>query len=126
MSLITLFLMLYLLETPGEEKSLHSYTSKQAASSLLSRPSGERLAEHLAKAAVLLNSKLTDCGKKSHTPASFLAYLLLPSSPGQLTTPQLHYVVRCINTQGKFGEPSEDGYYKKLVTSFGQLVPKVE
>lgn len=68
------------------------------------RPSGERLAEHLAKAAVLLNSKLTDCG--------------------QLTTPQLHYVVRCINTQGKFGEPSEDGYYKKLVTSFGQLVPK--
>jgi hypothetical protein len=35
----------------------------------------------------------------------------------ELTTPQLHYMVRCLNTVGTplaYGEPNEDGYYKKL------------
>jgi phosphoacetylglucosamine mutase len=45
---------------------------------------------------------------------------------GYLTTPQLHYMVRCINTEGKgelsYGEPSEQGYYKKLATAFGQAL----
>lgn len=68
------------------------------------RPSGERLALHLTKAAELLQSKVTDYGI--------------------LTTPQLHYIVRCVNTQGKFGEPSEVGYYQKMVTAFNQLLPK--
>lgn len=67
------------------------------------RPSGERLAQHLAKAAKLLHSKVTDCGI--------------------LTTPQLHYVVRCTNKQGRCGEPTEEGYYKKLVSAFNQLLP---
>jgi len=41
---------------------------------------------------------------------------------GVMTTPQLHYVVRCINTAGRFGQPSEDGYYNKLVAAFNQLL----
>ncbi|CAG8722131.1 2792_t:CDS:2, partial [Funneliformis mosseae] len=41
------------------------------------------------------------------------------------TTPQLHYVTRCYNTQGTeddYGVPSEDGYYKKLATAFRKIV----
>ena len=34
-------------------------------------------------------------------------------------------MVRCINTEGKFGNPTEDGYYQKLVTAFNHLLPKV-
>ena len=40
---------------------------------------------------------------------------------GILTTPQLHYVVRCINTQNtqySFGEPTEQGYYEKMAKAF--------
>ncbi|KAI9665589.1 MAG: Phosphoacetylglucosamine Mutase [Trizodia sp. TS-e1964] len=40
---------------------------------------------------------------------------------GILTTPQLHYLVRCINTKGtryEYGEASEKGYYEKLATAF--------
>jgi phosphoacetylglucosamine mutase len=38
-----------------------------------------------------------------------------------LTTPQLHYLVRCSNTQGTtnaYGELSEKGYYEKLAGAF--------
>lgn len=38
-----------------------------------------------------------------------------------MTTPQLHYVTRCINTKGttlEYGEPTEEGYYKKLGDAF--------
>jgi phosphoacetylglucosamine mutase len=44
------------------------------------------------------------------------------------TTPQLHYVTRCINTQGTkdaYGEPSEEGYYKKLSTAFRKIVVRL-
>ena len=40
---------------------------------------------------------------------------------GLVTTPQLHYYVRALNTQGTpeaFGEPSEDGYYTKLANAY--------
>ena len=40
---------------------------------------------------------------------------------GFLTTPQLHYMARCINTQGTeyaYGAPDEAGYYKKLADAF--------
>lgn len=40
---------------------------------------------------------------------------------GILTTPQLHYLVRCINTQDTklpYGEPTEDGYYEKMGEAF--------
>ncbi|RKP11149.1 hypothetical protein THASP1DRAFT_33908 [Thamnocephalis sphaerospora] len=44
---------------------------------------------------------------------------------GILTTPQLHYIVRCLNTQGTpeaYGEPSAAGYYKKLADAYHKLV----
>ena len=37
---------------------------------------------------------------------------------GLLTTPQLHYIVKCLNTNGKYGIPTEDGYYNKLSKAF--------
>ncbi len=40
---------------------------------------------------------------------------------GLLTTPQLHYIVRCLNTVGTpvaYGDPSEAGYYSKLSKAY--------
>ncbi|KAI9008789.1 hypothetical protein CLU79DRAFT_776347 [Phycomyces nitens] len=40
---------------------------------------------------------------------------------GLKTTPMLHYLVRCINTANtsdSYGEPTEEGYYKKLSEAF--------
>ncbi|KAI8968495.1 hypothetical protein BDF20DRAFT_896702 [Mycotypha africana] len=44
---------------------------------------------------------------------------------GLKTTPMLHYLVRCINTAGTndaYGEPTEEGYYKKLAAAFSTAV----
>lgn len=44
---------------------------------------------------------------------------------GHLTTPQLHYMTRCINTAGTqyaFGEPTEQGYYQKMAGAFKQIM----
>ncbi|CAD6957263.1 unnamed protein product [Tilletia controversa] len=44
---------------------------------------------------------------------------------GLLTTPQLHYLVRAHNTAGTpeaYGEPTEEGYYKKLAAAYLKLV----
>lgn len=38
-----------------------------------------------------------------------------------LSTPQLHYMVRCFNDPD-FGEPTEQGYYTKLSFAFAALV----
>ena len=38
-----------------------------------------------------------------------------------LTTPQLHYLTRCLNTKGtpfEYGEPTEIGYYEKTAAAF--------
>ncbi|KAK4047341.1 hypothetical protein OIO90_006200 [Microbotryomycetes sp. JL221] len=43
---------------------------------------------------------------------------------GLVTTPQLHYLVRCLNTQATrqpYGEPTEQGYYTKLSTAYTAL-----
>ncbi|KAL8587749.1 hypothetical protein ACOMHN_020967 [Nucella lapillus] len=40
---------------------------------------------------------------------------------GLLTTPQLHYMVCCTNTQERYGVATEDGYYQKLSSAFLQL-----
>lgn len=40
---------------------------------------------------------------------------------GIVTTPMLHYFVVCSNTQHHYGQPTEDGYYNKLVTAFKSL-----
>ncbi|XP_057305726.1 phosphoacetylglucosamine mutase-like isoform X1 [Hydractinia symbiolongicarpus] len=37
---------------------------------------------------------------------------------GLLTTPQLHYIVCCTNTNGEYGEATEEGYYKKLCAAY--------
>ncbi|KAF1947594.1 Phosphoacetylglucosamine mutase [Clathrospora elynae] len=40
---------------------------------------------------------------------------------GFLTTPQLHYMVRCLNTEGTkdaYGTPTETGYYEKFGAAF--------
>lgn len=58
----------------------------------------------------------------------------VPGSPvkytneGVLTTPILHYLVRCRNTLGsgeEYGEPTEEGYYKKLSSAFKRLVVRL-
>lgn len=40
---------------------------------------------------------------------------------GIVTTPMLHYLVVCSNTNGDYGKPTEEGYYAKLITSFKSL-----
>ena len=40
---------------------------------------------------------------------------------GVITTPMLHYFVACINTDGVYGEATEDGYFIKMVTAFKKL-----
>ena len=38
-----------------------------------------------------------------------------------LTTPQLHYITRCLNTRGtphEYGVPTEKGYYEKTAAAF--------
>lgn len=42
-----------------------------------------------------------------------------------LTTPQLHYIVRCKNTLGtqyEYGQPTEQGYYEKLADAFKRVM----
>ncbi|KAJ5443994.1 Phosphoacetylglucosamine mutase [Penicillium daleae] len=46
-----------------------------------------------------------------------------------MTTPQLHYVVRCKNTLGtqyEYGVPTEQGYYEKLAASFKKVMKGVK
>ncbi|PSN51164.1 Phosphoacetylglucosamine mutase [Blattella germanica] len=40
---------------------------------------------------------------------------------GVVTTPMLHFFVACTNTKGAYGEPTEEGYFKKLITAFKNL-----
>ncbi|KAK3810879.1 MAG: Phosphoacetylglucosamine mutase [Benniella sp.] len=69
------------------------------------RPSGESLVAALCDGLKVLDANGTDYGI--------------------LTTPQLHYITRCLNTAGTpeaYGEPTEEGYYKKLAAAFKTLV----
>jgi len=46
-----------------------------------------------------------------------------------MTTPQLHYIVRCKNTLGtqyEYGEPTEQGYYEKLAEAFRRVMRGVK
>lgn len=40
---------------------------------------------------------------------------------GLVTTPQLHYVVVCTNTDGAYGNPTLQGYYSKLAAVFKNI-----
>ncbi|KAI0009762.1 Phosphoacetylglucosamine mutase [Xylariaceae sp. FL0662B] len=65
------------------------------------RPSGKTLVTSLSDALAATDTTLVD-------------YKIL-------TTPQLHYLTRCVNTSGtpgSYGEVSEAGYYKKLIEAF--------
>lgn len=65
------------------------------------RPSGPKLVQALVDALEAVGAEYTD-------------YKLL-------TTPQLHYLTRCTNTEGtpqSYGEVSEKGYYEKLSEAF--------
>ncbi|KAI4788728.1 N-acetylglucosamine-phosphate mutase, partial [Aureobasidium sp. EXF-8845] len=69
------------------------------------RASGSRLVECLNDALTATKTDVTD-------------YKIL-------TTPQLHYLVRCVNTKGtqdEYGEVSEKGYYEKLAAAFKQAM----
>ncbi|NXF04919.1 AGM1 mutase, partial [Smithornis capensis] len=41
---------------------------------------------------------------------------------GLVTTPQLHYMVCCQNTQGCYGKATVEGYYEKLSKAFTELI----
>ncbi|NXG49539.1 AGM1 mutase, partial [Psilopogon haemacephalus] len=41
---------------------------------------------------------------------------------GLVTTPQLHYLVCCQNTQGQYGRATLEGYYQKLSKAFTELI----
>lgn len=56
---------------------------------------------------------------------AFSRCLSVLSDYGLVTTPQLHYMVCCQNTQGKYGEPTVEGYYRKLSQAFSQLAKNV-
>ncbi|CAB0037434.1 unnamed protein product, partial [Trichogramma brassicae] len=43
-----------------------------------------------------------------------------------VTTPQLHYMVVCTNTNGVYGDPSIDGYYEKISTAFQTVAKNTE
>ncbi|KAM4694510.1 phosphoacetylglucosamine mutase [Discoglossus pictus] len=66
------------------------------------RPSSENLSNAVIDGVTSLESKYHDFGL--------------------VTTPQLHYIVCCRNTDGKYGEPTIEGYYKKLSRAFTELV----
>lgn len=68
------------------------------------RPSGDHLKNLLKRSVELMGAECSDYGV--------------------LTTPQLHYMVRCVNTGGAYGAPTEAGYYRKLSSAFHMLVPE--
>lgn len=71
----------------------------------LQRPSGPRLVRALADGIKSLDSDFTDFG--------------------ELSTPELHYLVRALNTKGTkeaYGEPTEEGYFDKLTKAYTSIV----
>ncbi|KAF5292435.1 hypothetical protein FQA39_LY13982 [Lamprigera yunnana] len=44
-----------------------------------------------------------------------------PIDFGIVSTPQMHYFVKCRNTQNQYGVGTEEGYYTKLVSAFRKL-----
>jgi phosphoacetylglucosamine mutase len=68
------------------------------------RPSGDHLRELLVRGVEIMGAECTDYGV--------------------LTTPQLHYMVRCVNTSGSYGTATEEGYYRKIASAFHMLLPE--
>eukprot|EP00929_Paragymnodinium_shiwhaense_P044457 TRINITY_DN22809_c0_g2_i1.p1 TRINITY_DN22809_c0_g2~~TRINITY_DN22809_c0_g2_i1.p1 ORF type:complete len:642 (+),score=228.79 TRINITY_DN22809_c0_g2_i1:66-1991(+) len=47
-------------------------------------------------------------------------------SLGVVSTPQLHYTVRCQNTRNEYGKPSIEGYFAKLIGSYKEFLKAVD
>ncbi|XP_053457232.1 phosphoacetylglucosamine mutase isoform X2 [Nycticebus coucang] len=65
------------------------------------RPSSEKLSQSVRDGVAALGGQVHDLGL--------------------LTTPQLHYVVCCQNTGGRYGKATTEGYYQKLSRAFLEL-----
>ncbi|NWS70071.1 AGM1 mutase, partial [Crotophaga sulcirostris] len=66
------------------------------------RPSSEKLSQSVIDGILVLGGQYHDYGL--------------------VTTPQLHYMVCCQNTQGQYGKATLEGYYEKLSKAFTELV----
>ncbi|TVY31981.1 Phosphoacetylglucosamine mutase [Lachnellula subtilissima] len=85
----------------GEKLKINPDTASRVIYARDTRPSGPKLVQALLDALNATGTEYTD-------------YKLL-------TTPQLHYLTRCTNTEGtpqSYGEVSEKGYYEKLGKAF--------
>lgn len=88
-----------------EKLKIHRETPARVIYARDTRPSGPKLVHALIDALDAAGAEYTD-------------YKLL-------TTPQLHYLTRCTNTEGtpqSYGEVSEKGYYEKLTEAFGRAI----
>lgn len=56
----------------------------------------------------------------------YIAFFRSVTDYGLLTTPQLHYMVYCRNTQGQYGKATTEGYYQKLSKAFVELTKQVK
>uniref|UniRef100_A0A8V8TNH4 Phosphoacetylglucosamine mutase n=1 Tax=Homo sapiens TaxID=9606 RepID=A0A8V8TNH4_HUMAN len=65
------------------------------------RPSSEKLSQSVIDGVTVLGGQFHDYGL--------------------LTTPQLHYMVYCRNTGGRYGKATIEGYYQKLSKAFVEL-----
>ncbi|NXG25531.1 AGM1 mutase, partial [Grallaria varia] len=66
------------------------------------RPSSEKLSQSVIDGILVLGGQYHDYGL--------------------VTTPQLHYMVCCQNTQGQYGKATLEGYYGKLSKAFKELI----
>ncbi|KAI9792767.1 MAG: Phosphoacetylglucosamine Mutase [Peltula sp. TS41687] len=92
-------------EQLGRTLKISSKTPSRVVFARDTRASGPALVEALVDALKVTNSEYIDYGL--------------------LTTPQLHYMVRCINTRGRrdtYGEPTEKGYYEKLSRGYRKVM----
>ncbi|KAI5862154.1 Phosphoacetylglucosamine mutase [Durotheca rogersii] len=105
------------------------------ATNLVNAPSHDELVDYFHKLAETLKIDLSAPGKviagrdtrpSGKTLVTALSDALAATNTTYvdykiLTTPQLHYLTRCVNTEGTpgaYGEVSETGYYNKLIQAF--------
>ncbi len=84
-----------------------------------SRQSSPLLTSIVKRAAEILNTNVMNFGRRISL-KKICVYLIFIIE--LLTTPQLHYIVRCYNDNGLYGQCTEAGYFEKLCTSFQKLI----
>lgn len=60
-----------------------------------------------------------------HFLPTFVCLCVFMEDFGLVTTPQLHYMVLCHNTNGGYGTATTHGYYEKLSKAFIELAKNV-